>query len=68
MAVQQFLITNEDSASFGANGFVQAGPGTLLMDADAWLLSPGSTIVLFDGPWTATINGKVTSFGFQYRR
>jgi Ca2+-binding RTX toxin-like protein len=64
MAVPTFHITNEESVSDPDNAFVEAGPATLLMDADAWFISPGSTIVLHTGSWTATINGKVTSSDF----
>ncbi len=35
------------------------------MDADAFLVSTGNTIQLQGGPWTATINGKVTSSDFS---
>ena len=34
------------------------------MDADAWLVSPGSTLVIL-ASLTATINGKVTSSNFS---
>src|SRR6476660_5562521 len=66
MVVPVFHITNEDSGSFGATApFNEEGPGNLIMDADAWLISEASTIVLSVGSWTATINGKVTSSNFS---
>ena len=66
MVVPAFHITNEDSVSDPDNVFfLEPGPATLLMDADAWFISPGSTIVLHTGSWTATINGKVTSSDFS---
>ena len=37
----------------------------MIMDADAWLISEASTIVLSVASWTATINGKVTSSNFS---
>ena len=63
MAVPTFHITDADSGLYPTNAFGFNDPGTLLMDADAWLVSPGSTLVFFD-PLTATINGKITSSDF----
>jgi Ca2+-binding RTX toxin-like protein len=58
-------ITNDNSGSYGLVAPVnQVGPGNLIMDADAWLISEASTIVLSGGPWTASIDGKVTSSNF----
>ncbi len=66
MAVPQFHITNDESGNFGSiSPFDETGPGTLLMDADAFLISVSSTIQMGGGPWTATINGKVTSADFS---
>lgn len=66
MAVPAFHITNDDSGNFGTTSpFDETGPGTLLMDADAFLISVSSTIQMGGGPWTATINGKVASADFS---
>ena len=67
MAVPTFRITDaDDSGVYAANfdHFALNTPGTLLMDADAWLVSPGSTLV-FTAALTATINGKITSSDFS---
>ncbi|HMN84508.1 MAG TPA: hypothetical protein PKA74_00755 [Bauldia sp.] len=45
--------------------FGPAVAGTVLMDADAWYVSAGSTFALGSGPWTVTINGRVTSATFD---
>jgi hypothetical protein len=61
MAAPTFHITNTDSFDYGAaNGYTQAGPGKLVMDADAFLIADFGALVLTGGPWTATINGIVT--------
>jgi serralysin len=66
MAVPFFHITNEESGNFGiTTPFDETGPGTLLMDADAFLISETNTIQMSGGPWTATIHGKVTSSDFD---
>jgi Ca2+-binding RTX toxin-like protein len=66
MAVPAFHITNEESGNFGTTTpFDEIGPGTLLMDPDAFLNSETNTILMSGGPWTATIHGKVTSSDFD---
>jgi Ca2+-binding RTX toxin-like protein len=64
MAAPTYHITDADSGTYPTNAFGFNDPGTLLMDADAWLVSPGSTIIFF-AAITATINGRVTSSNFS---
>ncbi|HMN84507.1 MAG TPA: hypothetical protein PKA74_00750 [Bauldia sp.] len=43
------------------HAFGPTTPGSVLMDANVWYLSTGSTLLFQFGVWTATINGRVTS-------
>src|SRR5262245_36088580 len=57
MAVPKYHITNDYSST--TTPFSATGPGTLLMDAEAFLIMPEIIVQLDGGPWTVTINGRI---------
>jgi hypothetical protein len=59
-----FHITSGNSRDVsGTDAFNEAGPGTLIVDAGAFLISrSGGDGAVLTGSWTVTINGAVESF------
>jgi hypothetical protein len=62
--VQHITATNSiyyPTSSFPA-AFTATGPDTLIVDADAYIISKSATAVQLTGTWTVQINGQVEAF------